>query len=103
LSEKIGKYEIQGRIGGGGFGLVYRAFDPFLKRRVAIKACLSQEELTRQRFFREAEILGSLRHRNIPTVHDFGIQDDIPFLVEEYLEGEDLDLVIQRRAPLLLE
>ena len=103
MREKLGKYELIRRIGGGSYGLVYEAFDPHLKRPVAIKICTSRDETARQRFYREAEIAGNLVHPNITTVHDFGIQDDVPFLVEEYLEGEDLDQVIQRRAPLLLE
>ncbi len=98
--EQIGKYAIVGQIGTGGFGVVYEGRDPFLKRRVAIKTCTSEESDIRDRFFREAEIAGNLQHRNIVTVHDFGIQDGVPFLVQEYLTGEDLDRVVARREML---
>ena len=98
--QQIGKYAIVGQIGTGGFGVVYEGRDPFLKRRVAIKTCSSEEPEIRDRFFREAEIAGNLQHRNIVTVHDFGIQDGVPYLVQEYLTGEDLDRVVARREPL---
>src|SRR6185295_5895189 len=98
--DQIGKYAIVGQIGTGGFGVVYEGRDPFLKRRVAIKTCSSEEPEIRDRFFREAEIAGNLQHRNIVTVHDFGIQDGVPYLVQEYLTGEDLDRVVARREPL---
>ena len=98
--EQIGKYAIVGQIGTGGFGVVYEGRDPFLKRRVAIKTCTSEESDIRDRFFREAEIAGNLHHHNIVTVHDFGIQDGVPFLVQEYLTGEDLDRLVARREAL---
>src|SRR3972149_1445224 len=95
--ESIGKYEILEKIGVGGFGVVYKGYDPFIKRHVAIKACSSDDEEIRQRFYREAEIAGNLQHRNIVTVYEFGIHDGVPFLVQEYLSGEDLDRKIKRR------
>jgi serine/threonine-protein kinase len=98
--QQIGKYAIVGQIGTGGFGVVYEGRDPFLKRRVAIKTCTSDETDIRDRFFREAEIAGNLQHRNIVTVHDFGVQDGVPYLVQEYLTGEDLDRLVARREPL---
>jgi len=101
--EKIGKYEILERVGSGGFGTVYKGYDPFLKRTVAIKTCTSDDEEFRRRFYQEAEIFGSLEHPNITTVHDFGIHNDIPFLVQELLSGEDLRAVIRRSDPLPVE
>src|SRR6188474_3714447 len=94
--DQIGKYAIVGQIGIGGFGVVYEGRDPFLKRRVAIKTCSSEEPEIRDRFYREAEIAGNLQHKNIVTVHDFGVEDDVPYLVQEYLGGEDLDVKIRR-------
>ncbi|MGE5234182.1 MAG: serine/threonine protein kinase [Acidobacteriota bacterium] len=95
--EKIGKYQVLEKIGVGGFGVVYKGYDPFIKRFVAIKTCTSDEEEIRTRFFQEAEIAGNLQHRNIVTVYDFGLQDGVPYLVQEYLTGEDLDRKIKRR------
>ena len=85
--QKAGKYEIVRRIGAGGFGVVYEGRDPFIKRRVAIKACTTEDDEIRQRFYREVEIAGNLQHKNIVTIHDFGIEDGIPYLVQEYLTG----------------
>ncbi len=98
--QKAGKYEILRKIGTGGFGVVYEGRDPFIKRRVAIKTCTSEDEEIRQRFFREAEIAGNLEQRNIVTIFDFGFEDGVPYLVQEYLAGEDLDHKITRKDPL---
>ena len=96
MIEKLGKYEIVEKIGVGGFGTVYRGRDPFIKRTVAVKTCQSEDEEIKKRFFREAELSGNLHHRNITTIYDFGVQDGIPYIVQEYLTGEDLDKMIKR-------
>ena len=95
--QTLDKYQVLEKIGVGGFGVVYKAYDPFIKRHVAIKTCTSEETETRERFMREAEIAGNLHHRNIVTVYDFGFQEGVPYLVQEYLTGEDLDRKIKRR------
>ena len=94
--ETLGKYQIVEKVGVGGFGVVYKGYDPFIKRHVAIKTCSVEDTETRQRFQREAEIAGSLQHRNIVTVFEFGFEGDTPYLVQEYLSGEDLDRKIKR-------
>lgn len=96
MTEKIGKYEIEEKIGVGGFGVVYKGRDPYIKRPVAIKTCQVDEEEIKKRFFREAEFAGNLRHPNITTIYDFGIEDEIPYIVLEFLTGEDLDKKIKR-------
>ncbi|HXM78336.1 MAG TPA: serine/threonine-protein kinase [Thermoanaerobaculia bacterium] len=93
---KIGKYEISEQIGVGGFGAVYRGRDPFIKRTVAIKTCQLNDEEIKSRFFREAELAGNLHHRHITTIYDFGVEDGIPYIVQEFLTGEDLDKVVKR-------
>ncbi len=100
--QTLDKYQVLEKIGVGGFGVVYKAYDPFIKRAVAIKTCTSEDTETRERFMREAEIAGNLHHRNIVTVYDFGFQDGVPYLVQEYLSGEDLDRKIKRREFLSL-
>jgi serine/threonine-protein kinase len=95
--EQLGKYEILGRIGEGGFGTVWKGRDPFLKRTVAIKTCTSENEELRKRFLREAEIAGGLHHVNVTVVHDFGYHEGVPFLVQEFLTGEDLSSIIRRK------
>lgn len=102
MTDKIGKYEVVEKIGVGGFGTVYRGRDPFIKRIVAIKTCQSDDEEIKKRFFREAEFAGNLHHRNITTIYDFGVENGTPFLVQEYLTGEDLDKIIKRGDPLPL-
>jgi serine/threonine protein kinase len=96
MPEKIGKYEILEQIGVGGFGAVYRGRDPFIKRTVAVKTCQLDDEEIKSRFFREAELAGNLHHRNITTIYDFGVQEGIPYIVQEFLTGGDLDKIIKR-------
>jgi serine/threonine protein kinase len=104
---KIGKYEVIDIIGRGGMGVVYKATDPHLDRLVAIKmmtAGYGEDPDLLKRFLREAQSTASLQHANIVTVYDSGEQDGSPYLVMEYLEGENLDAIIAaRRALTILE
>ncbi len=95
--ERLGKYEIVEKIGDGGFGVVYQGYDPYIKRYIALKTCTSPDGEVRERFFREAEISGRLDHPNIVRVLDFGIHEDTPFLVQEFLQGQNLDRKIRDR------
>jgi eukaryotic-like serine/threonine-protein kinase len=100
---QVGKYLIEEKVGVGGFGTVYKGRDPFIKRAVAIKTCQSEEDEIKKRFFREAEFAGNLHHRNITTIYDFGVTDDgTPYIVQEFLTGEDLDKIAKRRDPMPL-
>jgi eukaryotic-like serine/threonine-protein kinase len=90
---RLGPYEILSSIGVGGMGEVYRARDTRLDRIVAIKvlpAHLADRSELRERFDREAKTIASLNHPHICTLYDTGHQDEIDFLVMEYLEGETL-------------
>ncbi|HEV8629704.1 MAG TPA: serine/threonine-protein kinase [Thermoanaerobaculia bacterium] len=99
LPPRIGRYEVVERIGRGGFGEVLRGFDPVLKRQVAIKTCPSPDPEVRRRFVHEAELAARLLHPNVTTVHDFGVDDGLPYLVQELLPGEDLaDWLARQRA-----
>jgi len=100
---QVGKYQIVEKIGVGGFGTVYKGRDPFIKRNVAIKTCQSADEEIKKRFFREAEFAGNLHHRNVTTIYDFGVTDDgTPYIVQEFLTGDDLDKAIKKKEPLTL-
>jgi len=99
-SLKFGKYEVVEKIGEGGFGEVFQGRDPTLKRFVAIKTCKAASREFLDRFLLEAEISARLQHPNIVTIYDFGYQAETPYLVQEYLAGEDLDRKIRNRAPL---
>ncbi len=92
---KIGKYEVLEQIGVGGFGVIYKGWDPFIKRTVAIKMCSTPDTEVRQRFYQEAQFVGNLVHPNITLVFDFGLQDDVPYIVQEYLTGYDLDQLLK--------
>jgi Tol biopolymer transport system component len=90
---KLAAYEILAPLGAGGMGEVYRARDTRLDRTVAIKvlpAHLAGQQDLRDRFEREARVVSGLNHPHICTLYDIGRQDDIDFLVMEYLEGETL-------------
>ena len=90
---RLGPYEILSAIGAGGMGEVYKARDTRLDRIVAIKVLpthLADRSELRERFEREAKTIASLNHPHICTLYDTGNQDDIDYLVMEYIEGETL-------------
>lgn len=98
------RYEIRDVIGSGGSGAVYRAWDTQLQRFVAVKrwhapAMKSAETEGIERLWREAMTLAAVQHPNILTIHDFGVDDEGPYVVMEFLSGESLDRVV-RRGPL---
>jgi hypothetical protein len=99
VGRTLGPYRIQGLIGAGGMGEVYRACDPRLGRDVAVKViapALALEADAFARFEREARAVASLSHPNILAIHDFGTQDGITYAVSELLEGETLRQRISR-------
>src|SRR6185503_4643801 len=103
---RIGKYTIQGLIGQGAMGQVFRALDPVLNRHVAIKmmaAEVSADPQLSQRFLREAQSAAQLNHPNIVTLHDFGDDNGQLFMAMELLEGQDLSKIIRQGALASLE
>src|SRR4029078_2186302 len=89
----IGRYKILSKIGAGGMGEVYRAFDPRLNREVAIKvlpASFSNNEERLRRFELEAQAAGGLRHPNILGRYDVNTHDGSPYVVAELWVGETL-------------
>ncbi|MBL7644731.1 MAG: protein kinase [Candidatus Hydrogenedentes bacterium] len=102
FGERIGPFEILGRLGEGGMGVVYRARDTRIGREVALKLlppsyALEPDRIAR--FRREASVLASLNHPNIGGLHDVLEVDGAHVLVLELIEGETLGEAI-RRAPL---
>ncbi len=96
---RLGPYEIESPLGAGGMGEVYRARDIRLGREVAIKVLpskLSQNHDLRARFEREAKAISGLQHPNICVLYDVGRQEEVDFLVMEYLEGETLGARIKK-------
>jgi serine/threonine protein kinase len=103
IPRRIGRYEITGKIGSGGFGHVYSALDPAVDRPVAIKMLNAPGDPDLIRRFRaEAMTVAKLHHKNIVTVHEFGEEDGAPYLVMELLEGMNVEDLIRRRVPLSL-
>src|SRR6185436_11508629 len=90
---QIGPYQIAASIGAGGMGEVFRARDTRLNRDVAIKVppkdFLADPDRLR-RFELESKTLAALNHPNILTIHDVGVFEGAPFLVNELLEGKTL-------------
>jgi serine/threonine-protein kinase len=87
-------------------GTVYEALDPFINRKVALKtmiAGLADNAELKARFLREAQSAGGLRHRNIVTVYDLGEDKGQPYIAMEFIDGTDLEKVIQNREPLTVE
>jgi eukaryotic-like serine/threonine-protein kinase len=103
MLEKIGKYEIRGELGRGGFGHVYLGFDPTVNRPVAIKVLVAAgDPSVLVRFRTEATTAGNLRHKNIVTIYEFGEHQGTFYLVMEYLEGRDLQRVMSEANSLTL-
>ncbi len=106
IPKEIGKYRIERVLGRGGMGEVYQAFDPTLGRFVALKMLRSialDDTNARERFIREAQSAGGLRHPNIVTIYDLGEVADQMFIAMELIEGEDLEKTIKEKAPLPIE
>jgi Tol biopolymer transport system component len=104
-SERFAPYELRGSLGRGGMGHVYRAWDPRLRREVALKV-LHERTGTNpdrvRRFVAEARAASALNHPNILAVFDADVDSPTPFIVAELVEGESLRDEI-RRGPVPLK
>ena len=93
----IGRYKLEDKIGEGAYGVVYRGFDPLLKRDVAIKMpkvnSISAEKTVElgKAFYNEAQIAGNFTHTNIITVFDVGRDNEVDYLVMELVPGRPVD------------
>src|SRR2546426_5021427 len=97
-SELLG-YRIEALLGRGGMGVVYRAFDPRLKRNVALKLVapeLAADGRFRERFLAESELAASLEHPNVVPIHDAGEGEGQLVLAMRYFEGSDLKTPLAR-------
>ncbi|MGE4073090.1 MAG: serine/threonine protein kinase [Lysobacterales bacterium] len=95
--KQIGKYWVKRLLGTGGMGRVFLAVDPDIGREVAIKlVTLGRDPQANERFLREAQTMGRLNHPNIVTLLEFGVDQQSPFLVLEFLSGEDLSQWMHR-------
>lgn len=100
VGQKLGRYELKEVLGRGGFGLVYRAHDSRLDREVALKLLHAHRLSGREdieRFLREAQAAGRLRHSNIVTVYEAGEENHVHFITSAYIAGETLQKNVQQR------
>jgi serine/threonine protein kinase len=105
---KIGKYALHGEVGRGACGIVYKGFDPFVQRDVAIKVALPNSEILADKneyeraFFAEARAAGLLTHPHIVSLFDAGAEGDLNYLVMEFIDGTTLTPFCRpsTRAPL---
>ncbi len=105
---QLGPYEISDVIGQGGMGVVFKGTDPSLKRPVAIKVLapgLAFNKSARARFVREAQSQAAVNHPNLVTIYEVSelSDDELPFLVMEFVQGESLQERIKRDGPLSIE
>ncbi len=101
-----GRYRLVELIGEGGMGQVFEAEHLDLRRKVAIKTLVAQggvDPQLVQRFEREAHTLAAVAHPNIVTVTDYGVHEDLPYLVMERLEGRSLAALLETRGTLSVE
>lgn len=101
IGKKLCGCTIESKIGQGGMGSVYKAHHETLNTTVAIKIFNFQSDIpgSKERFLREAQLMAKLRHPNIVSVMNAGIEDDIHFIIMEYIEGGNLlSLIYKKKA-----
>ncbi|MFT3734566.1 MAG: serine/threonine-protein kinase [Rhodocyclaceae bacterium] len=104
--QKLGKYEIQGVLGKGGMGTVYKGYDPLIQRTVALKTVHSRllendDHNMLERFRNEARAAGRLNHPGIVAIYDYGEENGIAYIAMEYVDGCTLGdfLKAHKRVP----
>ena len=96
IPKRLGKYEVESEINRGSMGIVYLGYDPYIDRAVAIKVALAESlndpvsgNRYRKMFFNEAHTAGKLTHPNIISIFDAGVDQDICYIIMEYVQGGD--------------
>jgi serine/threonine-protein kinase len=100
---ELGRYTIVSLLGEGGMGAVYEGLHRDLKKRVAIKTLhrrLAGSPEVRARFVREGQAASKIRHEHVVDVTDVGVEGDLPYLVMEFLEGENMAALLAREGRL---
>jgi class 3 adenylate cyclase len=105
MSERLvgGRYILERKIAGGGMGAIWLALDTQLQRRVALKLLADHRvssDDARRRFAQEAKAVARLHNPHVVQIHDYGVDGDVPYIVMERLEGEDLEALVERRQRL---
>jgi serine/threonine protein kinase len=99
----IGKYKVLERLGSGGFAQVYLCEHKLMRRRVAVKVlpiAKAKDSSALERFYREARAVAALDHPNIVHAYDIDQDDDLHFLVMEYVDGANLQEIVKKSGPL---
>ena len=108
MLEHLGKYRVDSILGKGAMGVVYKAFDPFIERVVALKTIRkelfsdSQQADLISRFKNEAQAAGRLNHPNIVMVYDYGEDSDSAYIAMEFVEGAPLNTLMIPERPTAL-
>jgi tRNA A-37 threonylcarbamoyl transferase component Bud32 len=99
---QIGPYTLQGQVGKGGMGVVWRARDRHFRRSLAVKVLAEEHRANvdlRRRFLEEAQLMGQLQHPGIPPVHDLGeLPDGRPYFAMKLIKGKTLAALLNERA-----
>lgn len=98
---RLGSFDILGKLGEGGMGVVFNAVDAQLKRPVALKVLsprIANDAVMRKRFLKEAQSAAVLNHPNICTIHQVGQEGGVDFIVMELVEGQTLKDMIRTSA-----
>jgi serine/threonine protein kinase len=100
-AREVGRYRLEKVLGAGGMGIVHAAWDPELRRRVAVKLVHphSADGAARARMLREARALARINHPNVVAVHDVGEHGDGVYVATELVDGETLATWCARRPP----
>jgi serine/threonine protein kinase len=99
----IGKYKVLERLGSGGFAQVYLCEHKLMRRRVAVKVlpvAKAKDSSALERFYREARAVAALDHPNIVHAYDIDQDEDLHFLVMEYVDGANLQEIVKKSGPL---
>ncbi|WP_206597782.1 serine/threonine-protein kinase [Paraburkholderia monticola] len=105
---QLGKYRIEGMLGAGAMGIVYRAFDPHIERHVALKTVRHElfeggdRSSLMARLRNEAQAAGRLAHPNIVAVYDYGETTDTAYIAMELVSGQGLKQLLDAGGPLQL-
>ena len=105
IGRHLNNYEVVSLLGEGGMGTVYLALHPIMGRKAAVKVLkpeLARDESLVARFFNEARAANAIRHPNIIDIIDVGMlpEDNVPYMLMEFLEGESLSARLERVRPL---
>ena len=101
LLSRIGRFEVRKKLGQGGFGTVYRAFDPQLEREVAVKVPKTEllaSPKSVERFLREAKAAARLNHPHIVPVYDAGRDGELNYIASAFIDGQPLAAMIEQLA-----